>query len=80
MTERELFQEALEKNVTLIPHFASSAIEIRARVKAISEANAEPERFFSLMNSLKTLLKNRLTAENTDRRMTVWTHTAKNQV
>ena len=79
-SEKELFQEALERKVALIPHFAKSAIEIRAKVKAISEANAEPERFFSLMNRLKSKLKNRLTAENIERRMTVWTHTARDKV
>ena len=78
-SEKNIFQEALELKMRRVPRFAATALQIRTKVKAISEVNAEPERFFSLMNRLKDLLKNRLLPENTDHRMRVWTHAPKNK-
>ena len=77
--EKKFFQDALERKLRRVPRFAATALKIRTKVKAISEVNAEPERFFSLMNRLKDLLKNRLLPENTDRRMRIWTHAPKNK-
>lgn len=67
-TTKEKFQATIEEMQEEEAEFASTALKIRTKVKAISEANAEPERFFSLKNRLKNLHTNRLDPKNMDHR------------
>ena len=54
-------------------------MDTRTKVKAVSAANAEPERIFSLMNRVKSRPKNRLLGESTDERMRCWLHCSKDK-
>ena len=71
---KEQFQDALETQVEIEPRFAESALFFRTKCAAVSNATAEAERAFSLMNRIKNDQTNRLLPEHLAQRMRIKLH------